>query len=109
MSKPSDIKLAVAGLCYWGKNILRNAYETGLLHAACDANLHIIEERKKRFPDIRYTKDFNDIINSPQINAVLISTPASTYFNMVKDALNAIFWVFIGLSIAVYRLKNDKS
>ena len=101
MSKPSDIKLAVVGLGYWGKNILRNVYETGLFFMACDSSTQIIEERKKLFPDIDYTDNFNDILSDPQIKAVLISTPASTHFNMVKDALNAGKDVFVEKPLAL--------
>ncbi len=41
------------GLGYSGEKILRNLYELGVLHSACDSEPHIISERKGRIQDIK--------------------------------------------------------
>ncbi|MDD5503756.1 MAG: Gfo/Idh/MocA family oxidoreductase [Candidatus Omnitrophica bacterium] len=96
-----DIRLAVAGLGYWGKNILRNAYQTGLLYAACDTDIKTLEEKKPAFSGVRFTDDFNDIIKDELVNAVLISTPAAAHFNMAKAALLAGKDVFVEKPLAL--------
>lgn len=41
MKKKPGIKMALVGLGYWGKNILRNLYELGVLNTVCDSTLGI--------------------------------------------------------------------
>ena len=36
MKKLKNRKIGMVGLGYWGKNILRNLNDLGVLHAACD-------------------------------------------------------------------------
>ncbi|MFA5068989.1 MAG: Gfo/Idh/MocA family oxidoreductase [Candidatus Omnitrophota bacterium] len=96
-----EIRLAVAGLGYWGKNILRNAYETGFLHAACDADSRVIREKEPAFPGVRFTGNFKDILQDPLINAVLISTPASVHFDQARSALLAGKDVFVEKPLAL--------
>jgi len=41
--------IGMIGLGYWGKNILRNLHDLGVLHTACDYDPGIVAERKKGF------------------------------------------------------------
>jgi UDP-2-acetamido-3-amino-2,3-dideoxy-glucuronate N-acetyltransferase len=41
--------IGMIGLGYWGKNILRNLHDLGVLHTACDSDPGIVAERKKGF------------------------------------------------------------
>jgi UDP-2-acetamido-3-amino-2,3-dideoxy-glucuronate N-acetyltransferase len=45
-----DKFIGLIGLGYWGKNILRNLYELGVIRSACDNNPETISERKGKFP-----------------------------------------------------------
>ena len=81
--------ISLAGLGYWGKNILRNLYNMGVINIACDSDKRIISERKKEFPDIDYTTSFEEILKNPGITAVVIATPAVTHYELVKKALLA--------------------
>lgn len=40
--------IALAGLGYWGKNLLRNFYELGVLHTACDADPVALSGQQKK-------------------------------------------------------------
>lgn len=79
--------VGIVGLGYWGKNILRNFYEMGIVHTACDSSTEIISERKKKFSDISYTTSYNDLLSNPDIKAVAIATPAVSHYEYAKDAL----------------------
>lgn len=103
--KNSNIKVGLLGLGYWGKNILRNLYELGVLDTACDSNLKVIEERKKDFPLLKFTTSCEDILKNPQINALVIATPAATHSELTKKALNANKDIFVEKPLA---LKYDK-
>jgi len=88
-------KFALIGAGYWGKNILRNLYELGVLHSVCDNNPKIIEDNKEKFPEVNYTDSFEVILKDPQIKAVFIATPAITHYNLVKQAILANKDVFV--------------
>lgn len=83
------------GLGYWGKNILRNLYESGYLHTACDVDPKIIEEKRNQFSETNYTSSFSDILSNPEIKAITIATPAVTHYKLAKEALLAGKDVFI--------------
>ena len=67
--------IGLIGLGYWGKNILRNLYELGVLHSACDNEDAVIAEYRKKFPEINYTTSIKEILENPLIKAVAIATP----------------------------------
>lgn len=93
--------IGLIGLGYWGKNILRNLYELGVLHTACDLSPNIIEERKKAFPDIAYTNSIEEVLSNREIKGVAISTPASTHYSFVKRALEFGKDVFVEKPLAL--------
>ena len=90
-----DKFIGLIGLGYWGKNILRNLYELGVLNTACDFSYQVIEERKRSFPDVSYTIDFNDLLSNSEIKAIAIATPAVTHYELAKKALLAGKDVFV--------------
>lgn len=100
--RQEDTKIIGAiGLGYWGKNILRNLYELGVLHAACDTSNEIIIQRKKEFPNVSYTDKFEEILQNPKIKAVAISTPAITHYELTRRALLADKDVFVEKPLAL--------
>ncbi len=103
MDKRADSRkqIALAGLGYWGKNILRNLDELGVLAIACDSSQEIIRQRQKEFPGVEYTASFNDILRNESIAAVAIATPAVTHFDLVSRSLEAGKDVFIEKPLAL--------
>lgn len=87
--------IGLAGLGYWGKNILRNLYELGVLHTACDSNPKTLFEQKSKFPDANYTASFRELLENPEIKAIAIATPAATHYGLIKEALLAGKDVFV--------------
>ena len=87
--------IAQIGLGWWGKNIFRNLYQIGVLHTVFDSNKDVMNEKKSQFPDLNYVESFEDILENPEIKAVVISTPASTHYNLAKQALFADKDVFV--------------
>jgi UDP-2-acetamido-3-amino-2,3-dideoxy-glucuronate N-acetyltransferase len=93
--------VGLIGLGYWGKNILRNLCELGVLHTAGDLSSQIISERSKGFHGINYTTKFEDILNNKDIKAVAVATPAATHYEYVKQALLAGKDVFVEKPLAL--------
>jgi UDP-2-acetamido-3-amino-2,3-dideoxy-glucuronate N-acetyltransferase len=83
----SEKFIGLIGLGYWGKNILRNLYELGVLHTACDLDSDVISMRRERFPDVNYTTSPDEIFNDPEIKAIAVATPAVTHYEFAKRAL----------------------
>ncbi|RJQ42895.1 MAG: oxidoreductase [Nitrospiraceae bacterium] len=93
--------IGLIGLGYWGKNILRNLHEMGILHTACDTDAGILSERSKVYQGIEYTSSFESMIASPQIKAIAISSPAVTHYSLVKKSLLAGKDVFVEKPLAL--------
>lgn len=79
--------IGIAGLGYWGKNILRNLYEMGILKIACDTDLDSLTCLKDIYKGRSFTNSFKELISDPAIDAVVIATPAATHHGLVKQAL----------------------
>lgn len=79
--------IAVVGCGYWGKNLVRNFYKLGVLNAVVDANKNQIEKIKKDFPDLNYTDSLENVLEDKNIKGIVISTPASSHYELVKRSL----------------------
>ncbi|MFC1591400.1 Gfo/Idh/MocA family oxidoreductase [Thermodesulfobacteriota bacterium] len=93
--------IALIGLGYWGKNLLRCLHELGVLHTACDSSPQIIAERKQAFPDIAYTDSFGTLLSNPDITAVVIGAPAALHYALAKEFLQAGKDVFVEKPLAL--------
>lgn len=82
------IKLGIIGAGRWGINHVRTANQLldGKL-TVCDFNPRTSEKIAEISPGISFTTKFEDIIKSPDINAVIIATPAETHYEIAKKTL----------------------
>jgi len=84
-----DFNLAVIGCGKWGMNHVRTARKLfGDKFKYCSDNTQESRETVKTISDkIIFTTDINEIINDVNINAVIVSTPAETHFEIAKKLL----------------------
>lgn len=94
-------KIGLVGGGYWGKNLIRVFYELGVLKEIYDENKTLKEIYQKKYPELRFTMDFNHILFNPEINGVIISTPAVTHYNLAKESLLAGKDVFVEKPLAL--------
>ena len=85
----SEQKIAVLGCGLWGRNIVRNFYNLNALGMVCDLDEENLAKVKEQYPDVKTTRDFNDIINSKEITGVAVVTPSHTHFKFVKAMLES--------------------
>lgn len=85
----TEQKIAVIGCGVWGRNIVRNFYNLGVLKVVCDMDEENLAKVKEQYPDVQVTKDFHDIINNPEITSVAVVTPSHTHYKMVHAMLEA--------------------
>lgn len=85
----NDIKLAIIGCGKWGMNHVRtaNAILKDNLKIVCDYSPNNEQKIKEISPSIKFTSDLNDVLNNPEINAVIIATPAETHYEIGKQCL----------------------
>jgi UDP-2-acetamido-3-amino-2,3-dideoxy-glucuronate N-acetyltransferase len=101
MSDGQEKNIGFIGIGYWGKNIVRNLYELGILHTACDIDKEVILTHKKIFPNIHLTTSFQDILGNPDIKAVAIATPAALHYKLAKESIEAGKDVFVEKPLAL--------
>ena len=68
-------KIAVIGCGLWGRNIVRNFNSLNVLEMVCDLDDDNIAKIREMYPNLKITRDFNDIINNPEITSVAVVTP----------------------------------
>ncbi len=85
------IRLAQVGIGYWGRNLLRTltALPGAELVLACDVKESVRADAERRHPGLRTTARFDDIIDDPAIEAVVIATETPLHFVMADAALRA--------------------
>lgn len=80
--------VAVIGSGYWGKNLVRNFSELGALKTICDLDENVLTDFKKQYPEVYITTSFQEVLEDPHIDGVVIATPAVLHYKMVKEALD---------------------
>lgn len=87
--RENKINIALIGYGYWGTNILRNLIEqvASAKITVCDSNPDRLNVIKSIYATVNTTSDTQHIFADPDINAVIISTPTSSHYNLAKQAL----------------------
>ncbi len=87
----SNINIGVIGYGYWGPNIVRNFFATPdcTVKMVADGRPERLNALAKIFPSIQGVRDAQEIINSREIDAIVIATPVYTHFAIGKAALLA--------------------
>lgn len=85
------ITVGIIGFGYWGPNLVRNfANAEGCrVKWVSDLGDNRLAAAAKQFPFLTTTKDYKDLINDPETDAVIIATPVFTHFKLGKEALEA--------------------
>ncbi|MBW2066364.1 MAG: Gfo/Idh/MocA family oxidoreductase [Deltaproteobacteria bacterium] len=96
-----DVKVAVVGAGYWGKNLVRNFHAIGNLAAICDSNGELLKDLERSYPGIRTTRSFQSILDDTSIDAIAMATPAEAHYEMVKQGLLAQKHVFVEKPLAL--------
>lgn len=94
-------KVAVVGVGYWGKNLVRNFNELGALGALCDVNGSVEAAHGHRYSEAKFYHDLSVLLADASIAAVVLATPASTHYEMAKAALLAGKHVFVEKPLAI--------
>ncbi len=83
------INVGIIGFGYWGPNLVRNFLSIGICNVKMIAELNPerVEIIKKNYTNISCVQDANELINSNEIDAVIIATNVYSHFPLAKKAL----------------------
>jgi predicted dehydrogenase len=108
MKKP--LVLAQLGCGYWGPNLLRNF--SALPDCAVRYVVDKSPERRafveKNFARTRAVESFDQVLQDPDIDAMIIATPAETHFDLAKEALHAGKHIFVEKPLATRTSEVDE-
>ena len=85
----TEKNIAVIGAGYWGKNLVRNFHQLGVLKTICDGARIIREGMSQTYTDIAITANLSDVLMDEDITGVVIAAPAAIHFEITEKALNA--------------------
>lgn len=88
-------KIAVIGCGVWGRNIVRNFYNLNVLNTVCDIDDENLKKVMQDYKGVKVTKDYNEILNNPEITGVAVVTPSHMHYKVVKAMLMAGKHVYV--------------
>ncbi|MFL5885346.1 MAG: Gfo/Idh/MocA family oxidoreductase [Thermoleophilaceae bacterium] len=86
-----EVRVAVVGLGYWGPNLLRSLIEMSGVKVKyiCDLDEDRLGRYARRYPGTIATRRYEDILEDPDVHAVVIATPVFTHHELALRALRA--------------------
>jgi predicted dehydrogenase len=100
-----QVNFGLVGLGYWGPNHLRVLMEREDAQPRwlCDLDRENLRNSARRCPSARSTTRIEELLRDPDLDAVIISTPISTHFELGMQALRAGKHVLIEKPLAARR------
>ena len=85
------MRIGLIGAGHWGPNVIRSFELTGRAEArwVCDLDEKRLDMMAARHPHVKTTQSVDDILGDDTVDAVGISTPVHTHFELGKRALEA--------------------
>jgi len=87
--------VALVGIGQWGKNLARIYRDLGALHTICDTDESALDRFQEAYPDVHMTSNFQRVIESEEINQVVIAAPAFKHADLTRKALERGKDVFV--------------
>ncbi len=96
------IRVGVIGYGYWGPNLVRNFMLApgSAVARVCDLREERLTPLHKVYPGLKTCNRTHELINDPEIDAVVIATPVSSHFELALAALQAGKHVLVEKPIA---------
>jgi predicted dehydrogenase len=83
--------IGIIGYGYWGPNLVRNFMETPgtTVTAVAELDPAKLAVVRKRYPAVKATGSFQDLLADSSLDAIAVATPVSTHFELGMAALKA--------------------
>jgi len=93
--------IAVVGCGHWGKNLVRNLAELGVLRSVVDPSPAALERVAKTCPGVQSYTALDEALADPGVRGVMIATPAETHYAHACAALRSGKDVFVEKPLTV--------
>ena len=87
--------IAVIGVGYWGRNLVRNFAALGVLTSVCEPGKESRAMVRETYPDVTVHAELDAVFSDPDITGVVIATPAEMHGALARRALDAGKHVFV--------------
>ena len=96
-----DQKVAVVGMGYWGRNLVRNFHTLDALSVVCDSQGDRERAVQELYPGVAFCTDYQAVLADSAIDAIALATPAVTHYQMARQALEAGKDVYVEKPLAI--------
>jgi predicted dehydrogenase len=109
-NRGSRLGVGLVGLGYWGPNLLRGLIEQPSvdLRYICDLDEERLASFSRRYPGAAPTSRYEDLLEDPQAEAIIIATPVFTHFKLAAAALRAGKHTFVEKPLAPSAAEADE-
>ena len=85
------IKFGLIGCGHWGKNYIRvlKELDTSYLLACCDSSEQKLQDLRLIHKDLDFFTDYRKILENKDIETIVVATPPSSHYSIVKDCLKS--------------------
>jgi predicted dehydrogenase len=85
------MRVAVIGAGQWGPGLIRNFHDRrrSEVRWVVDLDPARLEAVRSRFPEILVSRDAGKALGDPAVDAVVVATPTTTHFGIVRSALRS--------------------
>lgn len=94
-------QVAVIGCGYWGQNLVRVFHALGALRVVCESAPTRVDVARALAPGVDVHGSLSAVLDDPEIEAVVIATPAETHTTIAAAALAAGKHVFVEKPLAL--------
>jgi predicted dehydrogenase len=97
-----QVRVGVVGLGYWGPNLARNldAIPGCELAWLCDPSTHALDAPARAFPRARATRELQELLEDPALDAVVLATPVPAHAELAVRAAQAEKHCFVEKPLA---------
>jgi len=80
------IRIGMIGVGYWGPNLIRNFsdLDDAQVVSCSDLSQDRLNKIAKRYPGVKCTTSFEELLKDPAVDAVVIATPVSTHYPLPR-------------------------
>jgi predicted dehydrogenase len=107
----TPVRVGVAGLGYWGPNLARNlaAIPGCELRWLCDFDVKARERVAHSFPSARATGELSELLEDPELDAVVLATPVPTHAELAIAVAEAGKHCFVEKPLAVNAVDAERA
>ena len=100
--------VGVVGTGYWGRNLVRNFHQLRVLRTIYDKNETALRQFQKDYPQLELSLSLNDVLSRPDIQGIVVATPAETHFVIAREALLSGKHVFVEKPLVLLEKEGEE-